>query len=215
MVELKSLVTVAVVPAGDEHAHAGRHIVTKVAHVVAAVSHHLEVFFVLAQSGADAPHVLVVSRAHKLGLDSELMVGVDHAATRTVGINAIVANTLLVHTDHAFVEEVALAIRAWLSLGLEAILVGLHDVDASTLGVAQGCGITALVILGIDQVDTSGTAALCLRQINSVRDVSTTECIYVKRIIGDRLLLSHEETVDTLNAELFILEFGIVAFIEA
>ena len=88
-----------------------------------------------------------------------------------------------------------------MSLGLKAIPVGLHHIDALALGSAPLVDLTALAIISVDKVDTSYTARVLVGHVNVELEGATAKPRLEHRVVFQGLVVAHVEAVVALEVE--------------
>jgi len=96
----------------------------------------------------------------------ELVISVNVSTSWAIAVNAIVFQALFLHTDDTLRDGITSAVGARMSLGLKAIPVGLHHIDALALGSASLTDFTAVAIISVDKVDTSNTARVLVGYVH-------------------------------------------------
>lgn len=84
-----------------------------------------------------------------------------------------------------------------MSLGVEAVWVGLHDVNSWARGVSIFLGCMSALATGLDQVDTCDTAAVVCAQVNVIRDAAASH-IRLERVtdqVVSHLVLEEDSVV--------------------
>ena len=122
--------TVSVIPGGDHEAHATFDVSTKGPEVVLAASLHDDLVRALANSCAHFPELGVAGVGNELGLNGELVSRLDHGTIGTIGVLSVLLLALHVHVVLALALVITVAVGAGVGRHVEAIWVGLHDVDA-------------------------------------------------------------------------------------
>ena len=98
--------------------------------MTSTVGLHHQLSSILSDASAELPELRVIRGCHELGLHSELRVSVDNGAAWGICICRVLFSTLSKHIVLTLAKGVTVAISAGMGFKLEAILIGLHDVDA-------------------------------------------------------------------------------------
>jgi len=88
-----------------------------------------------------------------------------------------------------------------MSLGLKAIPVGLHHIDALALGSAPLVDLSALAIISVEKVDTSYTARVLVGHVNVELKGASAKLRPENRVGCQGLVVAHEEAVVALDVE--------------
>jgi len=174
----------AVVPAGEDETHfTFDGVGERVQVVVTAVSLHHDLVTALGQGSAKSPEGDVGCVRDELGLDHETIVGVDEGATGTVGASAILGNTIGLHVHVTLGCGVARSVSTGMGGNIEAVPVGLHDIDACAAGV-RSHGSLATGGAGLNHIDASNTAAVDGAEVDVIHDAATSDTGLVNGING-------------------------------
>jgi len=88
-----------------------------------------------------------------------------------------------------------------MSLGLKAIPVGLHHIDALALGSAPLVDLIALAIISVEKVDTSYTARVLVGHVNVKLKGASAKLRPENRVVFLGLVVAHKEAVVALDVE--------------
>ena len=122
--------SISVIPRGDNEAHATFDVSAKAPEIVLAASLHHNLVNTLSDSCAHLPEFLVVDVRNKLSLDGELFFCLDLGTIGTIGVLSVFFLALLKHVILALALVITVAIMAGVSRYIEAVWIGLHNVDA-------------------------------------------------------------------------------------
>ena len=123
--------TFCVIPAGDNEAHATFDVSAKALEIVLAASLHDNLVIVaLFDSCAHLPEFLVAGVRNELSLDGELFSCLDLGTIGTIGVLSVFFLALLEHVVLALALVITVAIGAGVSRYVEAVWIGLHNVNA-------------------------------------------------------------------------------------
>lgn len=171
-----SCLTIAVVPGREGEAHVSLDHTAHGLDVVAAVSLKDDLVRVLGKSRADAPKVLVAIVGEELGLDSKGSVSVNHRAARAVGTTTVPFLAFDGHVVLALRDSIASTVGARMHGGVEAVWVGLHDVDAGAHWVVvTSVTLATELVVDLDGVDTGNAATVDCAEIDGVLDGSSAD----------------------------------------
>ena len=122
--------TICVIPGGDNEAHATFDVSAKAPEIVLAASLHHNLVNTLSDSCAHLPEFLVADVRNELSLDGELFFCLDLGTIGTIGVLSVFFLALLKHVILALALVITVAIMAGVSRYIEAVWIGLHNVDA-------------------------------------------------------------------------------------
>ena len=94
---------------------------------------------------------------------------------RTEGVDAIFGDTIDLHLQVTLGCRVANTTSAGVGSDFEAVLVGLHDINAGTHGAFVSHGFLSAGGASLDEVKTSNTAATDSAHVNIVVDAATSD----------------------------------------
>ena len=176
---------ISVIPGGDNEAHAAFDVTAEGPEVVLAASFHHDLVGALGDSCAHLPEFSVVIVGNELGFDGELVCCLDHGAIGTVGVLSVFLLALFEHIVLALALVITVAIGAGMGGHVEAIWVGLHDVNAGARGGHHTrrhlcvrnvlLGLSVALAVHSDSVDASYTATAMAAQVHSVLDSATAD----------------------------------------
>ena len=141
--------------------------------------------------------LLVVSGGDELCLDSEGVVSVDARAAGAIGTLSVLLGAFLSHVVLALRSGIAGAVAAGMGSDVEAVWVGLHDVNACALRVVGGHAILVVAeVVDSDGVDTSDATTAEVAKVDSVLESSSSDG-RLQNILGSipRLVLEHDRVV--------------------
>lgn len=203
LIELELMIAIAVVPAGEDDAHAGCSRLFEGLEIFTALLLHRDGPAILGERCSEAPESLVAVFSEELSPDIEVSVGVDEETAWTVGINAVFILALLLHADNTLRDGITGAVGARISLGLKPVQVCLHQVDALALRHSVLVDLSAGSVVGINEVDTSYTSALLTGHVHVERERAAESVLGLPDTCVIRALpLPHPKAVVAANCDL-------------